>query len=195
MTTPFQYSRLTYRAVETPDDNTFFQALQQDPLGYANSNFSISKPQSKNDATKYQKDVAEDSMMGVVFCLGAPDTTTPIGCLHLTPLRPAHARHRHSTLAIDVLPEYQGQGYGTEAFQWALQWAFETRGLHRVSIAVFGYNEGAKRLYERLGFVVEGCRREFVWFQGKWWDDFQMGMLEREWRERYWKSNALDARS
>jgi RimJ/RimL family protein N-acetyltransferase len=111
----FQSSRLVYRAVETPDDNAFFQAIQQDPLGYANPNFSIPKPQSRRDATKYQKDVAEDSMIGVVFCLRALDTATLIGCLHFTPLKPAHAQHRHSTLAINVLPDYQGQGYGTEA--------------------------------------------------------------------------------
>ncbi|KAK6441235.1 hypothetical protein LTR95_002534 [Oleoguttula sp. CCFEE 5521] len=181
---PFQSSRLLYRAVETPQDGDFFLAIQQDPFGYANSNFTISRPQNAKDASEYQKYVADDTMLGVVFCL-LDDPSKSIGVLHFGALKPNHAQHCHSMVAIDVLPEWQGKGYGTEALEWGLRWAFDVRGLHRVNIGVFGYNTGAKRLYERLGFVVEGCRREYLWFRGKWYDDYSLGMLRTEWEERY----------
>lgn len=185
---PFQSSRLTYRAISSPEDDTFFQTLQTDAQGYANSNFSISKPQSKKSAADFQKYVAEDTMLGVLCCIPPPTPDSPpipVACLHLDRLKEAHAQHRNATLAIDVLPQYQGQGYGSEAIKWALRWAFVTRGLHRVNIDVFAYNAGAQRLYERLGFRVEGRRREFVWFEGRWYDDVKLGMLEGEWRELY----------
>jgi len=41
------------------------------------------------------------------------------------------------------------------------------------------------RLYERLGFVHEGRKRDYLWFDGKYWDMVQLAMLEHEWRERY----------
>lgn len=197
MVTPFHSARLVFRAVETPEDNDFFDILQKDPLGYANANFSISKPQSKKNASEYQKYVAEEAMLGVIFCLPAtdPDTKpTPIGCIHLDALKSNHAQHSHSTIGIAVVPAYQGKGYGGEAIRWILQWAFVSRRLHRVNIGCFGYNPGAKRLYERLGFVLEGCRREFVWFQGQWYDDFELGILASEWRERYGKEEISQLR-
>jgi RimJ/RimL family protein N-acetyltransferase len=57
-------------------------------------------------------------------------------------------------------------------------------GLHRVGISCFSYNPGAKRLYERLGFVYEGAKRESLWYDGGWHDKFTLSMLEDEWRER-----------
>lgn len=47
------------------------------------------------------------------------------------------------------------------------------------------WNEGAVRLYERLGFVHEGRRRDFFWHDGKYHDSVEMSMLEQEWREMY----------
>lgn len=57
-------------------------------------------------------------------------------------------------------------------------------GLHRVGLNVVEWNEGAKTLYEKLGFVVEGRQREALWFDGRWWDYLFLGILEREWRDR-----------
>ncbi len=50
-----------------------------------------------------------------------------------------------------------GRGYGTEATRLMLDHAFSTMGLHRVSLAVFSFNERAIRSYEKVGFVVEGA--------------------------------------
>ena len=38
----------------------------------------------------------------------------------------------------------------------ALRFAFHELNLHRLQLTVFGYNEAAIRLYERLGFTREG---------------------------------------
>ena len=93
---------------------------------------------------------------------------------------------------VATAPEHQGKGYGSEAVQWALGWGFDMAGLHRIGIEAFSYNEGAMRLYEKLGFVMEGRRREEIWFDGGWHDFVTYGMLEGEWRERMkgksWKS-------
>lgn len=56
-----------------------------------------------------------------------------------------------------------------------------TAGLHRINITCFAWNEGAGRLYERCGFVPEGRRREVAYFDGKWMDILEFGILDREW--------------
>ena len=95
--------------------------------------------------------------------------------------------HRHNEIAVNIARTYQGQGYGSEAIQWILQWGFRHGGLHRIEIAASSYNTGAVRLYERLGFTVEGRKREHFWHDGKFHDLIELSMLEHEWREKFEK--------
>lgn len=106
---------------------------------------------------------------------------TAIGEIHLSRLAPNTAHHRHTEIGITILPAYQGRGYGREAIEWALDYAFRRAGLHRVRIRAYGWNVGALRLYEKIGFKVEGREREAFWNDGRWWDGVDMGMLEGEW--------------
>lgn len=86
-------------------------------------------------------------------------------------------------MAIDILPLYQGKGYGSEAIRWGLNHAFKRAGLHKVRIRAFEWNDGAVRLYERIGFKHEGREREALWHEGRFWDSIEMGMIDREWWE------------
>lgn len=183
MADPFRSARLIYRAAEptSEEDQALFLAIQTDAIGYRNAEAAITKPQGKASAEKYLNDVAKDSLLGVVICLDTPARPIPIGVIHLDLLKPALAHHRHTDIGIDIVKAYRGQGYGSEAIRWALRWAFRTAGLHRVSIGAFAYNEGAVKLYKRLGFKEEGVKREFVWSDGRWWDDVQFSMLAQEW--------------
>jgi RimJ/RimL family protein N-acetyltransferase len=78
--------------------------------------------------------------------------------------------------------ELWGRGYGTEATQLMLGHAFGNLGLHRVSLAVFAFNERAIRSYRKVGFVVEGRAREAIFRDGRFWDEIEMSILEPEWR-------------
>lgn len=100
-------------------------------------------------------------------------------------------QNRAGKMGLAIRPEDQGQGYGSEALQWALEWAFVHAGLHRVALDVAEWNERATKLYEKLGFVLEGRRREALWKGGRWWDSLDMGILSREWAERNGKVIAV----
>lgn len=186
MSDPFSSARLVYRAIETPDDNILFQKIHTDPQSFQNSNIRLIRPQSSKDAAEYQRVVAEDMLLGVVICLPSRSSdpqSNPIaiGEVHLTPVR--FPQHRHTELGIDILSEHQGKGYGTEAIEWALEWAFNVGGMHRVGIRAFEWNYGARKLYERIGFKHEGTSREHLFHNGRFWDDYQYGMLDREWKD------------
>jgi RimJ/RimL family protein N-acetyltransferase len=77
-----------------------------------------------------------------------------------------------------------GHGYGTEATRLMVDHAFGALGLHRVSLAVFEFNERAIRSYLSCGFTTEGRSREAIWRDGRWWDELHMSVLEPEWRLR-----------
>lgn len=57
-----------------------------------------------------------------------------------------------------------------------------------MAMSSFSFSPGARRLYERLGFVYEGSLREVMWFDGGWHDIVCQSMLEDEWRKRQEKT-------
>jgi len=84
-------------------------------------------------------------------------------------------RTRHSgSLFIYVARQQQGQGIGTRLMQSLLDLADNWLLLRRVELTVLTENEGARRLYERLGFAVEGCRKMSVIAQGELKDEWLM---------------------
>lgn len=78
-------------------------------------------------------------------------------------------------------PGYLGRGYGTEASALLLDYAFGVLGYHKINLDLFEYNARALAMYEKLGFVVEGRRRENHWSRGRFWDDILMGVTAEEW--------------
>jgi GNAT superfamily N-acetyltransferase len=187
---PFKSARLLYRAADdTPEEDSFFHSIRLDPFGFANSSHGLLKPQSKKTAVEaLKKGLDEKSLMGVVICLqssaeGLEVKPTPIGWVALGAISPTMAHHRQTHIAIGLLPEYQGKGYGSEAIMWITDWGFRIAGLHRLEISAFSYNEGACRLYPRLGFRPEGRLIKSIWFDGEWHDTVIFAMLDEEWRE------------
>jgi diamine N-acetyltransferase len=73
------------------------------------------------------------------------------------------------------------RGYGSEASTLLLDYAFAVLGYHKVNLDLFEYNARARAMYERLGFVLEGRRRENHWSRGRFWDDILMGVTAEEW--------------
>ena len=76
-----------------------------------------------------------------------------------------------------VWPAAFDQGYGTEATRLVRDFAFGPLGLRRLSLEVGASNARARRVYDRVGFVVEGVRRQVRIVEGMWDDVVDMAML------------------
>ncbi|GAM83691.1 hypothetical protein ANO11243_016800 [Dothideomycetidae sp. 11243] len=195
--------RLVYRAAE-PEDQAFLIEGRQIAASFVNVAPILPVPQGSAGAARSMQKLNE-ALLGVIICLsedeavatGAaikPETgssskkkLTPIGSLRLEPIEAKAVHHRETDIGIGLLPKYQGRGYGSEAILWAVEWAFLYANVHRMGIHCFEYNTGALRLYQRLGFVVEGRKREGLWYKGRYWDEIHLSMLDREWHARYGK--------
>lgn len=81
-------------------------------------------------------------------------------------------------------PRGRDRGVGTEAVRLITGHGFGRLGLHRIELEVYADNHRARRVYEKVGFVVEGVRREAQVRDGVRVDEVLMGMLESEWRAR-----------
>jgi RimJ/RimL family protein N-acetyltransferase len=143
------------------------------------------QPESSETQEEFLK-IIKSSFLVVVICLppaAEGDSPIPIGSMGLQ--RDTHVKriqHRNCSIGIRILRDFRSKGYGTEAVEWALGWAFRRAGLHKVKIGCVGWNTRAGKVYERMGFVQEAVLREELWHDGKWWDQIDMSMLEQE----YW---------
>ena len=72
-------------------------------------------------------------------------------------------------------------GYGREAIELTLKFAFHELNLHRIQLTVFSYNERAIALYESFGFKREGVFREHLQRDGRRYDMYLFGLLRHEW--------------
>ncbi len=78
-------------------------------------------------------------------------------------------------------PADWGRGYGGDALNLILRYAFAELSLHRVGLEMIATNARAIRVHERAGFQHEGRIREAVHRDGSRVDLLLMGMLRRDW--------------
>jgi RimJ/RimL family protein N-acetyltransferase len=60
------------------------------------------------------------------------------------------------------------------------RFGFRHMNLQRIELNVFSVNPRALRVYERVGFKVEGTRRRSQFVGGRYVDSFVMGLLSEE---------------
>jgi ribosomal protein S18 acetylase RimI-like enzyme len=78
-----------------------------------------------------------------------------------------------SGLAVD--PAFQRRGVGRSLMEAAVREA-RARGARRLTLRVLAHNESAVRLYESVGFVVEGVLRGEFFLDGRYVDDMLMAL-------------------
>jgi len=93
--------------------------------------------------------------------------------------------HHNATFGIMIGDKnFWDQGYGTDASQVIINFGFNKLKLHRIGLDVYEYNPRAIKVYKRLGFKLEGRKREYTRFQGKYYDALEMGLLKSEWKQK-----------
>jgi RimJ/RimL family protein N-acetyltransferase len=98
-----------------------------------------------------------------------------------------HRNRRNGVTAFGIAildPEYLGKGYGRDAINLLLDWAFRIVNYRRVWLETGANNERARRAYLACGFVEEGRLREHEFSNGVYEDMIVMGILRTEWEAR-----------
>ena len=89
---------------------------------------------------------------------------------------------RSAYLGYYAFAPLAGQGYMTEAFGRALDYAFRTLKLHRVEANVQPGNRRSNALVGRVGFAREGFSRRYIRIAGRWRDHVRYAMLAEDWQ-------------
>ncbi len=84
-------------------------------------------------------------------------------------------------LGITIAPDYQHKGYATEALITVIDLLFQQLNKHRIIASVDPNNTASAKLFEKIGFRKEAHFVESFYHEGKWLDDVQYGLLNKEW--------------
>jgi RimJ/RimL family protein N-acetyltransferase len=89
----------------------------------------------------------------------------------------SYRRNRRTVeVVVAVLQAFWGRGIGTRLFEELEKWARQ-HGIHRLELTVMGHNETAIGLYRKMGFEVEGRRRDALFVDGEYVDEHAMAKL------------------
>jgi RimJ/RimL family protein N-acetyltransferase len=94
-------------------------------------------------------------------------------------LNDLHRDNLSCNFRIGLRPGFQDRGLGSEATRLVVDHGFAI-GLHRIELEVYAFNPRARRVYEKVGFVYEGTRRDALLWDGEWTDAIVMSILETD---------------
>ncbi|GAA0180966.1 GNAT family N-acetyltransferase [Clostridium sediminicola] len=158
------------RRVEIKDSERFLNMLIQ--LDNETNNMMFEPGERKTTIEKMKSNISNiDNSKALT--LVAEDKGNIIGFLSAE--RGFANRIKHSAyIVIGLLKDYRGRNIGVKFFEEMEKWALECN-ITRLELTVMTHNEGAIRLYSKMGFKIEGTKEKSLIVNGKYVDEYYMG--------------------
>jgi ribosomal-protein-alanine N-acetyltransferase len=103
------------------------------------------------------------------------ETHTHIGNIKIDPINKKHLIGEYGILMGDR--NNWGKGFAKEASQAVISYCFESLNLRKITLGVIKDNIAAVKLYESLGFEVEGIYRMHGKYDGRYCDAIRMALF------------------
>jgi len=176
MPSPFLVGDKVYlRAVERSDAPTLASFFARPEVRRGTRQY---RPRSLHAQEEFiQRMTTSETDIMFMVALREEDRAVGVCGLHHIDLRNHHAE---MGIAIGD-PADWGRGLGADACRVLTTYGFDTVNLHRIWLEVYEDNPAARRIYERLGFSLEGTLRHHGFREGRWWDIHMMGLIAEDW--------------
>jgi RimJ/RimL family protein N-acetyltransferase len=77
---------------------------------------------------------------------------------------------------VGIRESHTGQGIGTAFFERLDSWA-RAHGIHRLELTVMVHNQRGVGLYQKMGFEIEGVKKDSLRVDGIYVDEYSMGKI------------------
>ena len=88
--------------------------------------------------------------------------------------------HRHAEVGYEIARRCWGRGLTPEAAAAVIRYGFSVLGLHRIEAGVLPGNNASVRVLQKLGFLEEGTRRDYLHFNGRFHSFRWFSLLETD---------------
>jgi RimJ/RimL family protein N-acetyltransferase len=176
--------KIILRAIEVDDLEVLHKwandPLTQDTIG------NIHFPSSKEYQLTWFKNLQNDTL-NQRFAIETED----VGIIGISSIIKIDWRNNNAWHGI-VLgdKDIRGKGYGIDTVMTTMRYAFDEMHMERLDGSIIQYNEVSKSFYcDKLGWKVEGIRRNYYFRKGKYWDQIVVGITRKDYEELLGKNN------
>lgn len=76
---------------------------------------------------------------------------------------PSNSKNKHTALiGMGVIKAWRGKGIGTFLMDSLITWVKEKSSIEILWLQVFATNENAIKLYQKMGFTIDGIQKDFI---------------------------------
>ncbi len=108
------------------------------------------------------------------------DTGHMIGVVELGKIDQQNHQARIGRFLINK--QARGKGIAGIVLDKLFEFGFSDLGLHKITLGVFEFNKAAIAAYEKAGMKKDGLLRDHRRVGDKYWNLYEMSILENEWR-------------
>lgn len=86
-------------------------------------------------------------------------------------------------ICYTIKKDFRKKGYATEAIKVMINYCFKKLKFRKIYADTDLDNYASQKILKKLGFKLEGQIRERNLVRGKWLDEYNFGLLKREWKK------------
>ena len=173
ITSQIATERLNLRPI-TPDDIDFIFELFRRSETNKYSEYPDLKTRDEA-AEMYENYLKPDFDDHFRVIIEKKDTGIPMGTIGLYKYS---ENHKRAEIGYDLLKEYWGNGYISEAVRAITNFGFNDLGLVRVEATVDPENTRSIHVLKRTGFKHEGTLKKKYYYKGAYHDELVFGLIK-----------------
>ncbi len=160
------------RKIQIKDAEAFFEMLSELDK---ETEFMMYEPDERIKDLKQLEGLIRTAEQGTDLLLAAEEKGQIVGFLSAQRGIPKRIRHT-AYIVTGIRLSYRGKGIGSSFFKELDKWA-ANNNITRLELTVMCHNTIAKRLYEKNGFQVEGIKKNSMFMDGHYVDEFYMAKI------------------
>jgi diamine N-acetyltransferase len=170
----FKGEKVLLRAMESADvEILYLWENDVDVWKYSNTRLPYSKSLLEQFIEGSSNEIFVDKQVRFIIC--EQSTGKPVGTVDLFDFDPINMRAGVGILIADE--ENRGKGYAKEALQLAVNYSFTQLRLHQLYCDITNDNQGSIKLFETLGFVLCGTKKQWRNIEGNWQDEHILQLI------------------
>ncbi len=174
MMTVIKGQKITLRPIQYSDTNDIVRWRNKD---FVRSNFVFQELFTNEIHDNWMKTKVDTGEV-VQFIISSAENGNSVGSVFLRDIDKVNNKAEYGIFIGEE--EALGKGFGSEAAAMIIKYAFEELGLHKVFLRVFAHNTRAIKSYKNAGFAEEGCFKDDVRINGKYYDMVFMTIINEK---------------
>lgn len=116
----------------------------------------------------------------IMFSIRRVEDNELLGCCGLCYINWIH-KYADLSLYIGWNETYiDEEGYAEESCKLLFDYGFNQIGLNKIWTEIYEFDTKKKKLYDGMGFSVDGILRENYFYDGQWWNSYVLSLLSKE---------------